>query len=203
MGRNVCLTCEYFHQQERFGECGNVHIHRQLGPAGECRLSPPVVPLTCEGQHRDDTPGHWPIVFASGWCGQHRRRLTLRTGPAEPDLQGLEAREVMRGPPAPPVRGQEDRREEDGDQPTVIIDGSALTIRWNNLAAGGICPVCGGPTDPQEGPELCIRGTWKVVCHECGKRLNPELMATLQEMWDDPAWPHHAYLFGRAETPSR
>ncbi len=161
------------------------------------------MPLTCEGQHRDDTPGHWPIVFASGWCGQYRPRESPEARPAEPEPEKTGARERLCRPVRRSGRHREDDQEDAEGEPTLIIDGNALTIRWNNLAAGGICPVCGGPTDPQEGPELCIRGTWKVVCHECGKRLNPELMATLQEMWDDPAWPHHAYLFGRAETPSR
>lgn len=72
MDGRVCLTCEYFHQQEAFGECGNVHIRCRLGSGGQCRRHPPVARLTYQGTHDEHRPGIWPIVYASGWCGHYR-----------------------------------------------------------------------------------------------------------------------------------
>ena len=84
MPRNVCLTCEYFQPQEAFGECGNIRIRCELGPAGECRLNPPAAALTYDGRHDRSGVGVWPVVHASSWCGQYRRRSARSVGPPVP-----------------------------------------------------------------------------------------------------------------------
>jgi len=86
-------------------------------------------------------------------------------------------------------------------QPQPALNGDDLAIRWNNCAANGTCPVCGVRTDPQKGPELFVRGTGEVVCRACGRRLNPALMATLDEVRESPLWPHHGRLHGTDELP--
>jgi len=63
-----------------------------------------------------------------------------------------------------------------------MIGGKDLVIRLSNAACNGGCPVCGGRTDPQIGPEVFLRGTWQEVCHECGDRLNPALMESLRKL---------------------
>ena len=63
-----------------------------------------------------------------------------------------------------------------------MITGQDLAIRSNNCAVNGVCPVCGDRTDPQVGPELFVRGTYREVCRECGERLNPALMLWLRKL---------------------
>jgi hypothetical protein len=91
MRSDVCLRCKYFQQREVFGECGNVHIRCELGPAGECRLNPPVPALTYDGRHGDVRAAVWPVVLASSWCGQYRRRSAPLGRPVVPVAEASEA----------------------------------------------------------------------------------------------------------------
>jgi hypothetical protein len=84
MRSDVCLRCKYFQQREAFGECGNTRIRCELGPAGECRLDPPAAALTYDGRHDRSSPGVWPVVNASSWCGQYRQRSARQTVPPGP-----------------------------------------------------------------------------------------------------------------------
>ena len=83
MSKRVCLTCEFFNQQEQSG----VVIRCHLGSGGECRLNPPAIPLAYEGRHDVYTTGIWPLVFASYWCGQHRQRSAPRDRPPVPPAE--------------------------------------------------------------------------------------------------------------------
>lgn len=54
-----------------------------------------------------------------------------------------------------------------------------LAIKLNRVAISDPCAVCGERTDPQEGPELFLAEDDLVVCHECGRKYAPELVAAL------------------------
>jgi len=55
-----------------------------------------------------------------------------------------------------------------------------LAIYDNNCATNDPCAICGQRTDPEVGPELFLAGTWQLVCYDCGRQYDPELMAQLQ-----------------------
>jgi hypothetical protein len=54
-----------------------------------------------------------------------------------------------------------------------------LVIKSNNVATPDPCAVCGERTNPDCGPELFLEGTWELVCHQCGQKYAPELIALL------------------------
>ncbi len=60
----------------------------------------------------------------------------------------------------------------------MSVNQSHFAIQMNNVAVNGICPLCGGRTDPRIGPELFLDGTW--VCWDCGHKYVPELMWMLE-----------------------
>lgn len=55
-----------------------------------------------------------------------------------------------------------------------------LAIKRNNTAANDPCPICGGRTDPDIGPELFMADSWAAVCWDCGRKHAPELVALLE-----------------------
>jgi hypothetical protein len=57
-----------------------------------------------------------------------------------------------------------------------------LCIKWNNAVVNDPCEICGERTDPIEGPEIFVEGTWGLVCTPCARREAPVLWATLQTM---------------------
>ena len=62
-----------------------------------------------------------------------------------------------------------------------------LAIKDNNCATNDPCALCGARTDPDVGPELFMADSWALVCHECGAKYAPALMAGLmpaQEAWE-------------------
>jgi len=54
-----------------------------------------------------------------------------------------------------------------------------LAIKLNNCASNDPCAICGDRTDPEVGPELFLKGTWELVCYECGGEYAPELVDML------------------------
>jgi hypothetical protein len=55
-----------------------------------------------------------------------------------------------------------------------------LAIKLNNYQCEERCELCGNWTEPQIGPALFLDGTWRAVCHECGQKHAPELVALLE-----------------------
>lgn len=55
----------------------------------------------------------------------------------------------------------------------------ALDVHHNNAATNDPCAICGARTDPECGPELFLSGTEALVCYECGKQHDPELVDML------------------------
>jgi hypothetical protein len=55
----------------------------------------------------------------------------------------------------------------------------ALAIQLINCATNDRCAICGARTDPECGPELFVAGTESLVCYECGRKYEPELVDTL------------------------
>jgi hypothetical protein len=66
MERKICYYCKHFkgwntRQEEKYD--------------GECRFNPPVVLETKAGKiYREYTPGHWPSVLQSQWCGKFEEK---------------------------------------------------------------------------------------------------------------------------------
>lgn len=89
MHKDACLTCAFFHQWPAF-EKGDYVVRCELGNGGECRAYPPDVPLTHRGRHNDYGLGVWPVVFASSWCGQYRRRSAPLGRPVVPVAEASE-----------------------------------------------------------------------------------------------------------------
>ncbi len=61
-----------------------------------------------------------------------------------------------------------------------MTDRTRFAIKYNNCAANDPCAVCGTRTDPICGPELFMADTWDLVCHSCGEKYAPELLAGLR-----------------------
>ena len=55
-----------------------------------------------------------------------------------------------------------------------------LAIKDNNCATNDPCALCGARTDPNVGPELFVADSWALVCWDCGRKHEPELVAMLQ-----------------------
>jgi len=54
-----------------------------------------------------------------------------------------------------------------------------LAIQLNNCTTNDTCAICGERTDPECGPELFVAGTTALVCYECGRKYEPELVDAL------------------------
>lgn len=54
-----------------------------------------------------------------------------------------------------------------------------LAIKLNDNPAAEPCPLCGGETNPNIGPELTLADAPQVVCHACGLEHAPALVALL------------------------
>ena len=63
--------------------------------------------------------------------------------------------------------------EKPSDKPEIVI-------KWNNCATNDPCAMCGTRTNPYVGPELFYDETYRLVCWNCGRKINPELIATLE-----------------------
>lgn len=77
------------------------------------------------------------------------------------------------------------------------MDKTSFAIKMNNCGANGQCPICGGRTEPKEGPELFLDESWQEVCWDCGRRFVPELVVALEEYWGKVAVEEYARLYGR------
>ena len=60
-----------------------------------------------------------------------------------------------------------------------------LVIKYNNCAANGTCPLCGGRTDPQIPLAIFMRGDYCDVCDVCAKTHAPELSKLLEYFYSE------------------
>jgi len=73
--KHFCVDCRHFHQYSPNGEIDKPTVECPIGTGGECRHDPPTIPLAPDGGHDAFGIGRWPITYASGWCGQHEKRM--------------------------------------------------------------------------------------------------------------------------------
>ena len=59
-----------------------------------------------------------------------------------------------------------------------------LVIKYNNCVTNDPCGICGARTDPVDGPDVFVEGTWSPVCWPCVKKHNPALAAMMQVLHD-------------------
>ena len=57
---------------------------------------------------------------------------------------------------------------------------AGLEVKHNNAAINDPCEFCGERTDPCEGPELFVTGSWALVCYQCGEERALDLMRQLR-----------------------
>ena len=55
------------------------------------------------------------------------------------------------------------------------LDSPRLAIKPNNSAVNGVCPICGGRTDPGIPYAICLVEDYSDVCNECAKSIDPGL----------------------------
>jgi len=56
----------------------------------------------------------------------------------------------------------------------------SFAIKYNNCAANGVCPICGGRTDPQIPLAVFLRENYHEICDPCAKKFAPEMAAALR-----------------------
>ncbi len=78
------------------------------------------------------------------------------------------------------VKWHEEEEEAQHKRMTASKLGIRLAIKTNNCATNDPCAVCSSRTDPRIGPELFLEESMAVVCHPCGEKIDPTLMALLK-----------------------
>lgn len=62
-----------------------------------------------------------------------------------------------------------------------------IAIKYNNAAVNGVCPICGGRTDPRIPLALFLCNSYTDVCDQCGKEEAPELVELLDYFYSREA----------------
>ena len=80
---------------------------------------------------------------------------------------------------------------------TNDIETNQLTIRQNNIFSSTSCAICGAGIEPAY-IDLFLADGWDLVCLDCGREIEPELVALLELHYairsyalDHICGPHH------------
>lgn len=57
---------------------------------------------------------------------------------------------------------------------------AGLAIKFNNCSSSAPCAICGSTVEPEIGYELFAANSYDLVCHECGRKLEPAVVAILE-----------------------
>jgi hypothetical protein len=60
-------------------------------------------------------------------------------------------------------------------QSAALAERIKITIKSNNCAVEGPCPICKDRVDPDIGPTLFLGDTWSPVCELCTERYRPDV----------------------------